>query len=34
VKAAAPEIHSRFPYVMLLSAHGFDQLAVISQAMQ
>jgi hypothetical protein len=33
-KEAAPEIHSRFPYVMLLSARSFDQLAVISQVMQ
>jgi hypothetical protein len=33
-KAAPTEIHSRFPYVMLLSARSFDQLGVISRVMQ
>jgi hypothetical protein len=33
-KEATTEIRSRFPYVMLLSAHSFEQLSVISRVMQ
>jgi hypothetical protein len=31
---AVADIQGRFPYVMLLSSRGFDQLALISRAMQ
>ena len=32
--AAAAGVQGRFPYVMLLSSRGFDQLALISRAMK